>query len=248
MSHLKFYKCNIIGGFRLSDLHMNISSQDKNKGYFSLESHVAEASKAVKAAIKAKWMVEVTEKEASQFLKIPRINKAGIQDSQAGTKKAINRTQLLGTPDVSEVNKSLEVRQARANKLINENSKKRFEDSVNNIGTSSDVELMKNETEDVATPILEKESKIQVKKETLQKEEQPKKLEKDLGKKIKKAVDEPVKDLVDNDIFDNSGVSTPELIKDENDVKKTLDKKITRKKMAKRRGKTGRKSTKNKSE
>jgi len=103
----KFFKCNILGGFRLSDLNLNV----KQGQYFSIDSHVAETSRAAIAALKAKWMVEVDEEEASKHLSITKSKKSKTPDEE---KPAINSVGKTGVavPNIKEVNKKLESRQA----------------------------------------------------------------------------------------------------------------------------------------
>ena len=63
-------------------------------------------------------MIEVTEKEASSHITIPRsIVKSGVQELNVGTKAAKNQSTGLALPNVAEVNRSLESRQAENSKL-----------------------------------------------------------------------------------------------------------------------------------
>ena len=111
MSNYRFFKCNVLGGFRLSDLNKNI----KQSEYFYVDSHVAETSRAVTGALKAKWIVEVTAKEASKFIDIPGIKKTKVINE---AKPAINSVAKVGVavPNINEVNKKLESRQAARQK------------------------------------------------------------------------------------------------------------------------------------
>ena len=70
MGELRFFKCNVLGGFRLSDLNQQI----KQGEYFFIDVHVAKTSRAVISALRDKWMIEVSEKEASKNINIPRIS------------------------------------------------------------------------------------------------------------------------------------------------------------------------------
>lgn len=63
----RFFKCNIINGCRLSDIERFISREE----VFYLNSHIACTSRSVNAAINANWIVEISEKEASQYISIP---------------------------------------------------------------------------------------------------------------------------------------------------------------------------------
>lgn len=101
----RFFKCNILGGFRVSDLNKNI----KQGEYFFVESSFCETSRATKVAIDSKWMTEVSEKEASQFISIPKqINTKFVMSSQVG----LRSSNKLAIPDVKETNKKIESRQA----------------------------------------------------------------------------------------------------------------------------------------
>ncbi len=102
MAKLIYYKCNVIGGFRLSDLNRQVSQDE----VIELEEHVANTSKAVIAAKKAGWLIEA---------KKPRASSKKTEDTD--TKKENlpkNPNKSLGTsvPDAKRVNKSLETRQA----------------------------------------------------------------------------------------------------------------------------------------
>lgn len=152
---LRYFKCNVLGGFRLSDLNKQI----KQGEYCYIDTHVAETSRAVVAALRERWMIEVTEKEASKHINIPRISpdistKNGLRETNIGKKGAVNRSANVAIPNASEVNENLESRQTKANKLEkDENSieskdgvatpnvrevekkvKQRQEDTVNKLG------------------------------------------------------------------------------------------------------------------
>jgi hypothetical protein len=107
----RYFKCNMLGGFRLSDLNLQV----KQEQYFHIDSHVAETSRAVQSALKAKWMVEVGLREASKHIDIPRGRRPRILDE---AKPAINSVAKTGVavPNINEVNKTLESRQAARQK------------------------------------------------------------------------------------------------------------------------------------
>jgi len=106
----RFFKCNILGGFRLSDLNRNIRQGE----YFFVECSFCDTSRAVRVAIQNKWMTEVSEKEASQYITIPKwaaSNEAKI--SEVAPRKIVRTFNQLAIPDVKDTNESLESRQAR---------------------------------------------------------------------------------------------------------------------------------------
>ena len=107
----RYFKCNMLGGFRLSDLNLNVK-QDK---YFYIDSHIAETSRAVQSALKVKWMVEVNAKEAAKHIDIPGVKKTRVPNE---AKPAINSVAKTGVavPNINEVNKNLEARQAARQK------------------------------------------------------------------------------------------------------------------------------------
>jgi len=114
MSKFRYFKCNVLGGFRLSDLNLNI----KQGEYFYIDPHEAETSRATIAALRDRWMIEVTEKEASAHITFHKdVAKGGIQDSNIGTKGAKNQSAGLAIPNASDVKRSLEARQAENNNL-----------------------------------------------------------------------------------------------------------------------------------
>lgn len=63
----RYFKVNIINGCRLSDINKNVSQDE----VFYINSHIATNSRSVSAAIKAKWILEITEKEAAQHIQLP---------------------------------------------------------------------------------------------------------------------------------------------------------------------------------
>lgn len=266
MAELRFFKCNVLGGFRLSDLNKHV----KQNEYIFLDSHVAETSRATHAALRERWMIEVTEKEASQFLSIPK-QSSGVQEQ--AIRRGRNTVSGLAVPNLSEVNKKLESRQAEANfkpiipnfKEVEENQKKQHQDSINKTGASTDQELLKGmkDIENVATPDFSKvgkneqvkialeetkeETKIEHKKEKAEEKittklvEEEVKIEENIPKElVKEAVtiqpDDSVTSLVDDKMFDNTLVSTPNFDEKKEEVKKDIaeavvkQKKITRKK------------------
>jgi hypothetical protein len=124
----------MLGGFRLSDLNKNVKLDE----YFPIDSHVAETSRAVTAALKAKWMVEVSEDEASEHIfiankkksKLPKEEKRRsvgrngcatpdfkqVDEIQDKRQKENNSNVRVATPNIKEVNKNLESRQVRNQK------------------------------------------------------------------------------------------------------------------------------------
>lgn len=105
----RFFKCNVLGGFRLTDLNKNI----KQGEFFYVDSHACEASRAAKAALSNNWMIEVTEKEASFHITIPKvINEGGVQNVQMSAKTVMTRNNNVAIPNTTETNRSLESRQA----------------------------------------------------------------------------------------------------------------------------------------
>ena len=63
----KYYKSNIVGNLNLPDISRKISQDE----VFWLHAHIAEASRSVQSADKYKWILEITEKEASRFITLP---------------------------------------------------------------------------------------------------------------------------------------------------------------------------------
>lgn len=253
MSELRFFRCNILGGFRLSDLNKNI----KQGEYFFIDSHVAETSRAVVSALRERWMVEVDEKEASKHIMIPReLAPGGVRQTNIGTKAAKNRSEQVAIPDVQTVNKNLESRQSERNKLVNQKAitpdfekvekttKERQDDSINKTGVSDedivpDAEIAAGPDFSKAGKKIEEQEKKAEKEEKKEdsKEEKKEELkeEKVEEKKEEKSEEVTVTSLSDDSLFDNSQLSTPNFdekkeSKTKKEVKKQLDTKIQRKK------------------
>jgi len=256
MSGYRFFKCNVLGGFRLSDLNKHI----KQGEYFFLDSHIAETSRAAVAALRERWMVEISEKEASKFLKVPR-ETTGVQESNVGRKVTINKSAGLAIPNAREVNKSLESRQAEANfskpilpnfKEVEEKQKIERRDSINKIGASTDQELLKGskDIEKVATPDFSKrgkpeEVKLEVKVQDVkefkeEKEEETVILEKVTVVELEKNdvtvnSNDSINSLVDDKAFDNSLVSTPNFDEKKEEVKKDIAETVIKRRRMKRK-------------
>lgn len=98
---IRYFRCNILGGFRLSDLNKNI----RQGHYFQLENHIVETSKAVKAAIKAKWMVEISENEAEKHFDLP---KKRVQKKKEVAKPHSSRGNQVSIPDTKDVERRIE--------------------------------------------------------------------------------------------------------------------------------------------
>jgi hypothetical protein len=254
MAELRFFKCNVLGGFRLSDLNKHV----KQNEYFFLDSHIAETSRATYAALRERWMIEVTEKEASQFLSIPK-QTSGIQEQNI--RRGRSSVSGLAVPNMTEVNKKLESRQAEANfkpvipnfKEVEEKQKEQRRDTINKLGASTDQELLKGmkDIEKVATPDFSKvgkkeEIKITIeepKKEEIKVEEklptklveEEIKLEENIPKELVKETvvvqsDDSITSLVDDKIFDNSLVSTPNFDEKKEEVKKDIAEAVVKQK------------------
>ena len=105
----RFFKCNRLGGFRLTDLNKKVHTDE----YLYFEEHVCDTSRSINGALKAKWMLEVTEKEASQSISVPgEVKDVKSEPEQIETtKKNLGKAQV----DAKETNKSLESRQAERN-------------------------------------------------------------------------------------------------------------------------------------
>lgn len=120
---MRYFKCNILGGFRLSDLNKNF----KQGEYFSIDNTFCDTSRAAKAALQSKWMTEVSEKEASEYItipgKAPQIRKYGISPRSLESRQAERTFKRQATqrqkeedkpvlPDFNEAEKKMKIRQA----------------------------------------------------------------------------------------------------------------------------------------
>jgi len=101
---LRFFKCNVLGGFRISDLNKSIKQND----YFYIEDHICDTSRAVRAAIANNWMKEIDEEEASQYITIPKVRQYE-KETEQETKRKLVKTEV-SLPHVET--KTLESRQA----------------------------------------------------------------------------------------------------------------------------------------
>ena len=178
----RFFKCNVLGGFRLSDLNKSI----KQGECFYIDSSFCDTSRAVRAALQAKWMTEITEKEASQFVSIPRnINAGGVQQTEVGRKPvSANRVAI---PNVAETNENLESRQAKRNFKKQATQKQKEEDKPIMPNFNEAEKTMKLRQADITTkgPDEVLQSPVEAKKEAqVEKKEQTQQTVKDLSKEI----------------------------------------------------------------
>jgi hypothetical protein len=104
----RYFKCNVLGGFRISDLNKNIKQND----YFYIESNICDTSRAVKAALSVKWMIEISEQEASQYLSIQK-SEVSITKNADTNKKTVLAKADIAIPHIET--KTLESRQAEKN-------------------------------------------------------------------------------------------------------------------------------------
>jgi hypothetical protein len=155
----RFFKNNIIGGFRLSDINKNVKQGD----YFYIDSHVVETSKACFAALREKWMIEVSEKEAAKFVELPKV-KVFVETAE----KVSNKPVHLGVAihNAATTNKSLESRQAAKTHKIGEavatpkfaeaesNIRKRNNDKIDN-DDSDRIKVIKSPTSKAAKKVPE---------------------------------------------------------------------------------------------
>lgn len=106
---IRFFKGNILGGFRLTDLNRKIQQGE----YFYVDAHICDTSRSIKAGLSRKWMTEVTEEEASKHISTPRtVAKKEEQittDVKVGRKMSTNK---VATPNAKETNQKIESRQA----------------------------------------------------------------------------------------------------------------------------------------
>jgi hypothetical protein len=212
----RFFKCNVLGGFRLSDVNRNIKQND----YFYIEDNICATSRAVRAALEKNWMLEVTEKEASQHITIPRqINVAGVQHAEFDAKRstvAIN--QSVATPNVSETNEKLESRQA-SRSIHSPVAKQKEEEKVAIPDFAAVEKSMKTRHEDVMTkgPDEILKSPVEAKKEVPKAEPETEKKAKvvlsdqDMIKDLDKEIDNSLLSVPN---FDEKAAKKEELVED----------------------------------
>jgi hypothetical protein len=208
----RFFKCNVLGGFRLSDLSRNVKQGD----YLYIDASFCDTSRAVKAALQNKWMIEVTEKEASQFISIPRqVKLGGVQQTEVGSKRAVTSANKVAIPNALESNKSLESRQAERNFKRQPMQKQKEEDKPIVPNFNEAERTIRNRQADVMTKGADEvlKSPVEAKKEI-----------------VSLVVDDTVKDLA-NEIA-NDSVSVPNFDdkkqEAKNEVSQEIEKRVRR--------------------
>jgi hypothetical protein len=221
----RFFKCNVLGGFRLSDLNRNI----KQGEYYYVDSTFCETSRAIRAALQNKWMTEVTEKEASQFISIPKqVSAGGVQSTEIGPKRAITSSGQVAAPNIQETNKSIESRQAERSVKRQPIQKQKDEDKPVMPNFNEAERAMRHRQADVTTkgPDEVLKSPVEARREstvTVTKQEP-----------ISVVKDNVVKDLA-NEIADNSMLSTPNFDEKQQDAKTEVSQEIEKRVRRRRR-------------
>jgi len=123
----RYFKCNVLGGFRLSDLNRSV----KQNECIQIDSTFCETSRSVRAAL-GTWMFEIDEKEYLDYqnrsvlqlktrienrnvpvnglVKGANINSGGVQEVGLSQRRMLNVVNKVA-PDVKTTNISLESRQ-----------------------------------------------------------------------------------------------------------------------------------------
>jgi hypothetical protein len=203
----RFFKCNVLGGFRLSDLNQGI----KQGNYFYLDDHVSKTSRSVQAAIKARWMIEVEEIEASQFIDYPG-------------KQVIKKQQ-----EVEEINVSADCAKVCGSKTEKLESRQTAAANATPNHLRKQVAQKQTKEDKVAIPNF-KEVEITTKQR--QQDITTKGKDEVLKSPVEQKKEEFVKDLT-LEISENDLVSFPnfdEKEKIKNEIKEEISKKISRKK------------------
>ena len=219
----RFFKCNVLGGFRISDLNRNL----KQGEYLHIEKHVCETSRAVKAALEKDWMLEVGEKEASQFISIPRdVNRGGVQVAEIGPRRAVSSVNKLAA-NTTETNKNLESRQTARSIRRVASAKQKTEDKVIVPDFNKADRAIRNRQEDVMTKgpdeVLKSPVGAESSARTFRKVEEEKKPE----VVVSPVEADTVKDL-SQDVADNEMLSTPDFNEKKEEVQQEVEKRVRR--------------------
>jgi len=225
----RFFKCNVLGGFRISDLNRNL----KQGEYIYIEKHVCETSRAVKAALEKDWMLEVGEKEASQFIPIPRdINRGGVQIAEIGPRRAVSSVNKL-VANTSETNKSLESRQTARSIKRAASAKQKTEDKVIVPDFNKADRAIRNRQEDVMTKgpdeVLKSPVGAESSARTFRKVEEKK------PEVIIASVDDGVVKDLSQDVADNEMLSTPDFNEKKEEIKEGVQQEVEKRVRRRRR-------------
>jgi hypothetical protein len=216
----RFFKCNVLGGFRLTDLNRNIRQGE----YFYIDSSFCDSSRATKVALDNKWMTEVSEKEASQFIAISKqVSSGGVQVTEVRPKRASRGVNQVATPDPKEANKKLESKQAERTIRKQPAQRQKEEDKPVVPNFNEAERAMRARQADVTTkgPDEVLKSPVEAKKEE----------EKSVVQVTK---DDTVKDLA-NEISDNSTLSTPNFDEKKEEIKAEVSQEIEKRVRRRRR-------------
>lgn len=218
----RFFKCNKLGGFRLSDLSRKIHTDE----YFYIDKYVCDTSRSVKAALNAKWMLEVTEEEAAKHnsvVKTPDIHRKDKIDVPKAhlSKTAINAKETNKRLESRQVSRSIKQpmqKQKEEDKVIVPNfveADKKIKDRQADITTTGRDEILKSPVQSRTIEVSKKQAKVEA-VEVLKSLDKSKLVE---SQKITEKVEEILKDEVKDNIIENKNN-----IQDEKDLESTSKK------------------------
>lgn len=207
----RFFKCNVLGGFRLTDLNRKVHQGE----FFYVDAYICDTSRSVKAALNHKWMTEVTEDEASQHIIVPPTGElpSGVRNVETGPKRvAMN----VATPNTKEVGKKIESRQAGKSFKKQPMQKQKEEDKPIVPNFNEAERRMKERQADVTTKGNDEVLKSPVKPKTEDKQEVV----------IKPEKPDVIKDLANDISADNSMLATPNFDEKKKEVKEQVNEEI----------------------
>lgn len=213
----RYFKCNRLGGFRLSDLNRKIYTDE----YLYVDKHVCDTSRSVNAALKAKWMLEVTQEEASKYISIPDVQISQVKKEVIEiTKKNIGKSEI----DAKEINKSLESRQTARTfrKTPMQKQKQEEKPVVPNFNKAE--RRMRERQADITTKGPDELLKSPVKK-------------KELSVAVTPSKSDVVKNLSKEIGADNTLLATPNFDEGKQEIKKEIVQEIEKRVIIKRRKK-----------
>ena len=194
----RFFKCNKLGGFRLSDLSRKIRTDE----YFYIDKYVCDTSRSVKAALNAKWMLEVTEEEAAKHnsvVKTPDLHrKDKVTPKLPLSKSSINAKETNKKLESRQIAKSIKQpmqKQKEEDKVIVPNfveADKKIKDRQADITTTGKDEILKSPVQAKVAEALKNKvqaKNIEASKSTIQAEEI-----------LKSAIEEKVVEILENPV------------------------------------------------
>jgi hypothetical protein len=88
---MRYFRCNVLGGFRLTDINKGVKADE----IFSIDKYKADVSSSIKAALKSKWLIEISADEASKKIEVAKEDLTVIPDVVVPNEDEVKASQVV---------------------------------------------------------------------------------------------------------------------------------------------------------